>query len=198
MIAAIVSWIVVVLLLATSTALFFSDNWRWSLGALASQYVGVFWLVAQHWPVGMAAAKLVAGWMATASLAMTLMGEPTKEEPAQSLWPQGRAFRFFMIGMVVILTVSVTPRLESSVPGLGYPVIAGGILLVGMGLLHLGTTSQLLRVILGLLTVLAGFEILYAAVEGSILVAALLVVINLALGLVGAYLLNAMTPEESA
>lgn len=196
MIASIVSWIVVVLLLATSAVLLFSDNWRWSLGALAIQYVGVFWLVAQHWPIGMAAAKLVAGWMATASLAMTLLGIQNQEEPAQSLWPQGRAFRFFMIGMVVILTVSVTPRLENSVPGLGYPVIAGGILLAGMGLLHLGTTSQLLRVILGLLTVLAGFEVLYAAVEGSILVAALLVVINLALGLVGAYLLNAMTPEE--
>ncbi len=198
MIAAIVSWMVVILLLATSIGLLFSNDWRWSLGFLALQYVGVFWLVAQHWPLGMAAAKLVAGWMATASLAMTLLGIQYQGEPADSLWPQGRAFRFFMIGVVVILTASVTPRLEGAVPGLGLPVIAGGLLLVGSGLLHLGTTSQLLRVILGLLTVMAGFEILYAAVEGSILVAALLVVINLALGLVGAYLLNAMAPEESA
>lgn len=197
MIAAIVSWIVVVLLLATSTGLLLSNDWRWSLGLLATQYIGVFWLVTQHWPIGMAAAKLVAGWMATAALAMTLLGIQYQGEPVGSLWPQGRAFRFFMIGVVVVLTVSVTPRMESSMPGLGLPVIAGSILLTGMGLLQLGTTSQLLRVILGLLTVLAGFEILYAAVEGSILVAALLVVINLALGLVGAYLLNAMEPEES-
>ena len=50
--------------------------------------------------------------------------------------------------------------------------------------------------IYALLTILAGFEILYAAVEGSILVAALLAVINLGLGLVGAYLLNASAVEE--
>ena len=67
-----------------------------------------------------------------------------------------------------------------------------------MGLLQLGTTTQILRVILGLLTTLSGFEILYAAMEGSILVAALLVVINLGLGLVGAYLLTVSSEEKTA
>ena len=59
-------------------------------------------------------------------------------------------------------------------------------------------SSQIARVIFGLLTVLAGFEVLYAAVEGSILVAALLAGVTLGLGLVGAYLLVASTPEEVA
>jgi hypothetical protein len=54
-----------------------------------------------------------------------------------------------------------------------------------------------LRVILALLSVLGGFEILYAALEGSILVAALLAVVNLGLGLVGAFLLSAAVPEEA-
>jgi hypothetical protein len=62
--------------------------------------------------------------------------------------------------------------------------------------LQLGINSGVLRVIVALLTVLAGFEVLYAALEGSILVAALLAVVNLGLGLAGAYLLNASTPEE--
>jgi hypothetical protein len=48
------------------------------------------------------------------------------------------------------------------------------------------------------LTALSGFEILYAAMEGSILVAALLVVINLGLGLTGAYLLISSPEEPSA
>jgi hypothetical protein len=47
------------------------------------------------------------------------------------------------------------------------------------------------------MTVLAGFEILYATVEGSILVAALLAVINLGLALVGAYLLIASNAEQA-
>jgi len=46
-----------------------------------------------------------------------------------------------------------------------------------MGLILLGSTSDIFRVILGLLSMLTGFETLYAAVEGSVLVAGLLAVL---------------------
>jgi hypothetical protein len=69
---------------------------------------------------------------------------------------------------------------------------------MGLGMLHLGMTIQPFRVILGLLTVLSGFEALYAALESSILVAAMLATVNLGLALVGAYLLTARKAEESA
>lgn len=198
MIATIISWLAVVLLLIASSGLLLSRDWRWDIGFLAAQYVGVFWLVAQHWPLGMAAAKLVTGWMATAALGMTLSNISIRKEPAEQFWPQGRAFRLFMVGMVVVLTASATPRIETSALGIGLPVIAGAILLIGTGLLHLATDSHLERVVIGLLTVMAGFEIIYAALEGSILVAALLSVINLGLGLVGAYLLISSAPEEES
>ena len=151
----------------------------------------------QHWPLGMAAAKLVTGWMASAALGISLTTLPPQEQPTEGFWPQGRIFRLFMVGMVVVLAAAVTPRLEGALAGIGAPVVAGAIILTGVGLLQLGTNSEILRVIFALLTVLAGFEILYAALEGSILVAALLAVVNLGLGLVGAYLLNASTPEET-
>jgi uncharacterized membrane protein len=99
--------------------------------------------------------------------------------------------------MVALLAAAATARLERVMPGLGMPVIAGSLFLIGMGLLHLGITTRILRVVIALLTVLAGFETLYAAVEGSILVAALLAVVNLGLGLVGSYLLNASMAEEA-
>jgi hypothetical protein len=79
----------------------------------------------------------------------------------------------------------------------GFPVINGGLLLIGMGLLHLGITARVLRVAIGLLTVLSGFEIIYATVEGSVLVAGLLAVINLGLALVGSYLLIASNAQEA-
>lgn len=197
MLAAIFSWIAVLMLTATSTGLLLNRDWRYDLGLLAFQYVGVFILVAQHWPVGMAAAKLVGGWMAAAALGMTLTALPAHEERLESLWPQGRTFRLFMVGVILVLTAGVTPRLQNALAGVQAPVIAGAILLMGIGLLQLGTSSEIVRVIFGLMTILAGFEILYAAVEGSILVAGLLVLVNLGLGLVGAYLLNASVPEET-
>ena len=196
MLASVLSWTAVVIVAGTSTGLFLNRDWRWDLGMLAVQYLGVSILVAQHWPLGMAAAKLVTGWMATAALGMTLTALPPRQEPEERFWPQGLGFRLFMVGMIIILTIAVTPRMANSLSGVGAPVIAGAILLTGIGLLHLGTSSQIARVIFGLLTILSGFEILYAAVEGSILVAALLAVVNLGLGLVGAYLLNASVTEE--
>ena len=196
MLGTILSWTAVVIVAVTSTGLFLNRDWRWDLGILAIQYLGISILVAQHWPLGMAAVKLVTGWMATAALGMTLTALPPQSDTEERFWPQGLGFRLFMVGMIVILTITVTPRMANYLAGIGAPVIAGTILLTGIGLLHLGTSSQIARVIFALLTVLGGFEILYAAIEGSILVAALLAVVNLGLGLVGAYLLNGTMTEE--
>jgi hypothetical protein len=198
MVITVVSWTAVVVLLITSTGLLLYRDWRWGIGFLAGQYTAVFWLVLQHWPIGMAAAKLVGGWIATASLSMTLLNLPVRQEPIEKYWTQGRTFRLFMVGMAALLAVAAAPRVEEILPGTGIAVAVGGILLTAMGLLQLGMTTQVLRVILGLLTTLSGFEILYAAMEGSILVAALLVVVNLGLGLVGAYLLSVSSEEKIA
>src|SRR5512142_2540432 len=192
----ILAWIAVLLVAATSAGLLLYRAWRWNLGLLTAQYVGITVLVAQHWPLGMATVKLVTGWMTTAALAMTLTALSAEEHQPEGLWPQGRIFRLFLVGMIVVLTAGVTPRVQEAVSGIGAPVVAGSILLIGIGLLQLGTSSEVLRVIIALLTVLGGFEVLYAALESSILVAALLAAVNLGLGLVGAYLINASIPEE--
>ena len=70
------------------------------------------------------------------------------------------------------------------------------MILIGIGLLHLGMTTHPMRVILGLLTVLSGFEILYASLEKLVLVAGLQAVITLGLALVGAYLLAVPRMEK--
>ena len=192
----IVSWVAVALVLATSTGLLISRDWRWSLSLLALQYLAAFWLVTLHWPLGMASVKLVAGWMAIAALGITRLGITKDESDIESFWPRGLWFRIFLAGIVTILTAATAPRIETVIPGLGLPVIAGGLLLVGMGMIHLGITSQIMRVVLGLLTMLTGFEIVYAAVESSILVAGLIAVVNLGLALAGSYLLMANSSAE--
>lgn len=190
-------WIAILILAAASTGLLLSRDWRWDLALLAAQYLGVALLVVQHWPIGMAAAKLVAGWMATAAIGMTLTAQSQADVQLEPFWPQGRTFKLFMAGMVFVVTAAATPRVESAMAGVEAPVIAGALMLTGMGLLQLGTRSEVPHVIFGLLTVLAGFEIFYAAVEGSILVAGLLAAVNLGLGLAGAYLLTAANGGET-
>ena len=174
----ILAWIVTSLLLVTSVGILVSRDWRVGLGFLGVQYLGVFWLTSLHWPVSMAAIKLVTG------------------ESNQTL-PEGRLFRIFTAGIVTISVITAAPTVEDIIPGIGMTVISGSLILMGVGMLQLGMTVQPFRVILGLLTVLSGFEALYAALESSILVAAMLSTVNLGLALVGAYLLTARKPEES-
>lgn len=193
----IIAWVVVGSVLVTSAGLLVSRDWRLELGLLGLQYVGVFWLTNQHWPISMAAIKLVTGWMAIATLGITLLNLKETSDAGEQFWPQGRLFRLFAAGIITVIVVTSAPRVEAIIPGIGLPVISGSLILMGLGVLHLGMTAQPFRVIIGLLTILSGFEALYAALESSVLVAAMLSVVNLGLALVGAYLLTVPKPEES-
>lgn len=193
----LIAWIVVGSVLVTSTGLLISRDWRLALGLLGLQYIGVFWLTNQHWPVSMAAIKLVTGWMAIATLGITRLNLKDVPNEGGQFWPQGRLFRLFAAGIVIVIIITAVPRVEGIIPGIGLPVIAGSLILIGLGLLQLGMTAQPFSIIIGLLTVLSGFEALYAALESSVLVAAMLSVVNLGLALVGAYLLTVPRPEGS-
>jgi len=188
----VVSWVAVAIALLTSAAILIARDWRVSLGALAVQYIAAFWLVTRHLPFVMGSAKLVTGWMVVAALGMTRLGIAHLEEQAEdSFWPRGTGFRVVLIAIASMVAVGATPRIETAIPGLGLPVIAGGLIMIGAGVVHLGMTTDILRTTLGLLTMLTGFEVIYAAVESSILVVGLLAVVNLGLGITGSYLLIA-------
>ena len=189
------AWIAVVTILLTSVGLLVARDWRWSITLLAIQYIAMFVLALQHWPLGMASVKVVAGWMAAAILGMTRSGLSNENLAEENIWPRGRLFRLFAAGIVVIIVAGVTPSVDTIMADAGFAVTTGSLLLVGMGLLHLGITAHILRVTIGLMTVLTGFEILYSTVEDSVLVAALLAVINLGLALVGSYLLIAASSK---
>lgn len=193
----IIAWIGTGFLLTTSVGILVSRDWRVGLGFLGLQYLGVFWLTSQHWPISMAAIKLVTGWMAIATLGITRLNIKEADEDTKLILPQRRLFRMFIAGIVTVIVLTAAPSVEATIPGIGMPVISGSLILMGLGMLHLGMTVQPFQVILGLLTVLSGFEVLYAALESSILVAAMLSTVNLGLALVGAYLLTAREPEGS-
>ena len=190
------SWFAVVVILVTGVGLLLARDWRWSIILLAIQYFGMFILTLQHWPLGMASVKVVAGWMSAAILGMTRSGLPSQEFDETGIWPRGRLFRLFAAGVILLIVVAATATVDTIMADAGFAVTGGALLLIGLGLLHLGITSHILMVVIGLMTVLSGFEILYAAVEGSVLVAALLATINLGLALVGSYLLIAENAQE--
>lgn len=188
-------WVYLPVALVGITALFLLVNWNWRAGivALALQFLGVFWLTSLVWPLGLAVVKLVAGWMAGAVLGASQPGEEALEVSGSRL--AGGRFRLAAALLVGLLVFSVVPAAQTRLP-VPEPVLMGGLLLIGMGLLQLGMTVRPLRIILGLLTILSGFEVMYAVLESSVLLAGLLAVINLGLAFVGAYLLAAPVLED--
>src|SRR5919112_93629 len=161
-------WTAVVMMVITSAGLLFVRDWRWNIILLAVQYLGMFILTLQHWPLGMASVKVVAGWMSAAILGMTRSGLSDESLGEENASTHGRLFHLFTAATVVLIAGVVTPSIDTIMADAGFPVTNGGLLLIGMGLLHLGITSRILRVTIGLMTVLSGFEILYSTVEGSV------------------------------
>lgn len=187
------SFVVVVILAIASSVVLLSPNWRWRVAGLAVQYLGVFWLVSISWPSSLSAVKLVTGWMAGAILGVSRIGQLPED---RRRWPTEWLFLGLVIVLVLISASTIAPAVAGWLPGVSQDQALGGMLLIGMGMVHLGMAARGLRVVLSLLTLLSGFEILYAVVESSALVAGLLAVINLGVALVGAYLLSDEGLEE--
>jgi hypothetical protein len=188
------SIIPVILIGVTSVFILVSQNWRTSVLALALQYLAVFWLVGLVWPLGLAAVKLVAGWIAGAVMGVSRADISSFEDsnPAISVV----MFRVIAASLVLVMVVSILPQAAGFLP-VQPSVLEGGGILIGIGLLQLGMSVHPLRIVMGLLTVLSGFELVYAGVETSILVAGLQALVTLGVALGGAYLLAAGLMEET-
>lgn len=185
----------VIVLAITTLLLLLSQNWRVSIFALALQYLAVFTLTMLVWPLGLSAVKLIAGWMAGAILGSSQPG--THLIDIARIRSSAFLFRFFVAMLVWILVFSLTSLVVGWIP-LPPALVTGAMLLIGMGLVHLGMTTRPLRVLLGLLTTLSGFELLYGAVESSILVAGLLAVVTLGLAFIGSYLFEILSENQEA
>jgi hypothetical protein len=186
------------LLILLAAGLLISRDYRIVTVLLWLQGIGVFLLVSLRWPLELALVKLIASIIAGAILASSMQTAPSQAAQERKAWRTGRVFRLLTAALVLLAVGSVTPQAVAWVPGVGIAQVLGSLSLIALGLVQLGLTNLPFRSIVGLLTVLAGFEILYAAVERSILVAGLLGIINLGLALIGAYLVQSAEPEPSS
>jgi hypothetical protein len=189
--------IAVIFISLTVLGLLISHDWRLSVIALSVMYLGVFVLVSISWPVEMAVVKLVSGWISASVLGIGIVNLANNRPRQTRYHPSEVVFQFSAAGLIALAAISITPNMQDWLPEATYEQILGGLLLIGMGVLHLGFTTQPLQTIFGLLTFIAGFETLYATIESSVLVAGFLAVINLGISLVGAYLILAPTLEAN-
>ena len=197
MIINILAFPVAILAFITATTLLISWDWRISIFGLAVQYLCVFVLVSISWPLATAAVKLVAGLMASAVLGLALLNMPKDTARQKPIAISDIIFRLIAAMLAALFAVTGGTKLIVWLPELSIEQAYGALILITLGLIHLGLTFQPLRVVMGLLTVLSGFGIIYAAIESSILITGMLTIVTLGLSIVGAYLLTAPTLEEA-
>ena len=188
----------VILTFLTASILLTSWDWRISIFSLSLQYACVFVLVSLTWPLEIAAVKVVAGWIAGVVLSLALINLPGEISDERPLIVSDLIFRILAAILAGLFAFTGGAKLITWLPEITLLQAYGGMILIALGLLHLGLTSQPFRVVLGLLTVLSGFEILYAAVESSILITGLLAAVTLGSAMLGAYLITAPTLEETS
>lgn len=178
----------VVITITTMVILIFRDS-RIVTGALLLQYLSAFFLVALSWPTGMAAVKLIVGWMSASALALTQLRQNQAQLETES--SASLIFRGLAGFLVILVIFTLAPQLRLSIfPQVDLIVLQSGLILMGMALMQLGTSGDPFLLIVSLLSLLSGFEIIYAALERSALLTGLLAIVNLSLTLVGIYFLS--------
>ena len=189
----IAAFIVIVI---TSMIILVFRDWRVNTAALGLQYLAAFYLVTLSWPIGMAVVKWITGWMAAAAIALTYL----RQRPSTESTETSTALLFRGVaGLVVILVIFVlSPGLGENVfPNVDFQIIQGGVMLMGMALMQLGTHAIPYLTIVSLLSFLSGFEVIHSALEQSTLLTGLLVVVNLGLAPIGVYFMTQSGDAEN-
>jgi hypothetical protein len=202
-------------LLLAATALVLFNDWRIRLTALAVQYTTAAILITQVVVPEVAIAKFVVGCLVVAILVITAaqlnFGQVVAGGPAavplvdadssHSEVPTGLPFRLLAALMFIIASVYLATQPNRVLPGLEVaPAITiPAYLLIALGLLNLGLSDEPMRAGTGLLTLMLGFEIFYAAVEPSLAVTALLAASQFGVALAISFLttLQQNLPEDT-
>jgi hypothetical protein len=189
-------------------------DWRISIAALAVVYGGVAVLVLPLVLPEVAGAKFMVGVLIVCILVLTggqlnfgrpatVEAAPRSDAPRRPLFEAATSFPFRLAAAVMVGLAAwylatqpayVLPGLEAA------PAInTASYLLMALGLLKLGLTEEPINAGLGLLVLLLGFELFYAAVEPSLAIMALLAGVEFAIALAVSYLaIGGHRPAETA
>jgi hypothetical protein len=129
------------------------------------------------------------------ALLLGLILPKENREPTEGL-ASNQIFKVFASILIWILAFLISKSISSTFsvsPEIAFTSMA----IFGSGLLQLGMKTRPVFVVLGILTVFAGFELIYASVETSILINGLLTLINLLIALVGSFFESYQDPEET-
>jgi hypothetical protein len=187
------NWIPLALVAAAAFALIVVERPGIQIAILAAQYASVAWLSSLALPPQVAAVKVVAGMITCGVLALTVAGSHSYDESSS-----GRAFRVIAAILIMGAAIGVGRTNWMRIPDIQPEAIMAAAILMSLGLLQLGLFRSPLRVCIGLITLLSGFEIAYAVIEPALAILALLASVHIGLAMVVSYLTLVARPADLA
>jgi len=179
-----ISIIAVLLILVATTIEFVLNQWRWISIAWVFQVFSVFWLTTLSWSFAESAVKLIGGWIAIA-IVSSVHPDSILEKENETM-TSGFGFRFLVIAMIWLLAFSSSSLIQNLIPA-RVEILWGGMLLFGSGIIQVGFSRNIIRTIIGLITFISGFEVMYASIESSVLVSGVLAFLTIGLAWLTVY-----------
>ena len=193
-------------LLVAAALLVVLVNWRLLIVALGAQYILIGLMLTRVVPIELAAVKALVGVMICPVLYITArrvhwgQSEDDQDVPPRPrtrldwLIAPGLPVRAIVAGLALALSVSLATRSPLGITGdqvLSLDLTIGTYCVMLLGLMNAALAENPLKVGLGLLSIIAGFELFFTAIEPTLTIVGLLGLVNLILALAISYLTTA-------
>ena len=168
----------------TSAGFILFERFQLRIGLLALQYAFMTWLSANFLPLPIATVKLVTGILVTTILYISWRTFGLRIDKDDYRWiPGSQWFRILAVLLVTTTSVGLARDNWIGLPGLTGEAVLGATLLFTLGLLQLGFSGETDRIGIGLVSLLSGFEIIYAAIEPALAVLASLSLVHITIAM---------------
>jgi hypothetical protein len=220
-ISALPGTVVLIALLSAAGLLVVLTNWRLLILALGVQYILIGLMLTRVVPIELAAVKALVGVMICPVLYITArrvnwgqieVEDEAEEEGAEQAVPShagrrwqnlispGLPVRIIVTTLSLALSLSLASRSPLFITGdqaLSRDFSAAAFSVMLLGLVNAALAENPLKVGMGLLSILAGFELFYTAVEPTLTIVGLLGLCNLFIALAIAYLTTAWAARRT-
>jgi peptidoglycan biosynthesis protein MviN/MurJ (putative lipid II flippase) len=186
-----ISYLPVIAVCVTGALLIVLNSDRIRILIMGLQYIFVAWIILTALAINAALAMMVSGWIACMILAVTIRKnpEPTPSVKIETI-PSGRIFRLVAVMIVVLAGIGLGRSEWFKLIGIEQRISIAGSVMAAIGILQVALSMEPLRIAIGLMTLLCGFEIIYSNLEPSLAVAGLLAVIHIGIALSIGYILT--------
>lgn len=181
-------WVNILPVIAITAACLYSlisEEWETSILSISLVYIAGFLILIQFWPFSFSLVKLVTGLMSLVILGVSFNSYHSLHLPVIN---GQKIFQLVALGLVYLILGFMAVRISGFLL-LPLEIGIGALFAIGYGIIQLGMSHEPFKVFLALLIIIFGFEMVYSANEGSLLVSGLLAFISLGLAMTGGYLI---------